>query len=162
MVRMSQRCQMKPAAAGTVDAPKDFDPQWCTEDSTGIMWWKHDGLMHRVLHDKRTGQTGELQTDWCSPPSQPWGTHWSDGDVIGIAADMSKGEPLFARNGECETVFSNVRRTGGLYPAFTTDADFTANFGADPFRFPPRCIMGTCRGSLGTAQDLAKVMHVAE
>ena len=63
---------------------------------------------------------------------------WADGDVIGVAADLPNGELLFARNGEWETVFSGVHPAGGMYPAFSTKgANYTANFGATPFRFPP-------------------------
>ena len=84
------------------------------------------------------GADGVRQRRWHNGRGQQWNTVWAEGDVIGVAADLTNGELLFARNGEWGSVFSGVRPAGGIYPAFTIrGTNYTANFGAAPFRFPP-------------------------
>eukprot|EP00662_Eupelagonemidae_sp_cell21_P014408 gene14408-biopygen118535 len=43
--------------------------------------------------------------------AQPWDTEWRDGDVIGVAANLSSGQLFFARNGAWQHVFTDGQLT---------------------------------------------------
>ena len=72
------------------------------------------------------------ENDWESPPS------WVAGDIIGIAADVDKGDIWCAHNGEWVVAFQNADLAGGVFPLVTTsEALVSINLGEQPLQHPP-------------------------
>ena len=85
--------------------------------------WGADGLRRVAFHDRE---------------QSPFDVSWTDGDVIGVAADLNSGRILYALNGDWITVFDGINvPTSGLAPALAATGGFSAtlNFGGDSFAF---------------------------
>lgn len=79
---------------------------------------------------------------WHGGDSFDFGQPWSDGDVIGCAANLDEGTLLFGLNGSWEepmgVAFEGIAPTGGLYPSLTaSNGTFRVNLGGRPFKFGP-------------------------
>ena len=86
--------------------------------------WAVDGVRGQLWHD------GESQGQ--IPPS------WVAGDIIGIAADVDKGDTWCAHNGEWVVAFQNANLAGGVFPVVTTSqALVSINLGEQPLQHPP-------------------------
>eukprot|EP00662_Eupelagonemidae_sp_cell21_P057583 gene57583-biopygen77747 len=80
--------------------------------------WALDGQLQIKCHDN-------------APEGEPWDTmvEWKAGDVIGVAADLTKKIILFAQNGEFRA---------SLLKSFASPrVQYSVNFGFRPFRYPP-------------------------
>ena len=51
------------------------------------------------------GADGACHVLWHGGSQAPWDVEWRDGDVVGVAADVTEGSLLFARNGEWAKTF---------------------------------------------------------
>ena len=89
---------------------------------------------------------GDCESSWAADGARklmwhggeaPWTVEWRDGDVVGVAADTTKGSLLFARNGEWVKTFDIGPGTGLFLALSTSESGFTINTGASPFRHPP-------------------------
>jgi len=74
--------------------------------------------------------------------STEYGQSWSNGDVLGCAANLDDGEILFGLNGNWESpmgvAFSSIKFQGGLYPSLTANSGvFRVNLGGRPFKHGP-------------------------
>jgi len=84
-------------------------PGFAPDDGNGVgddaLSWGADGVRHRLWHDGK----------------QPWSGEWTDGDVIGCAADLEVGQLWFGRNGEWSVAFEGCgsKWTAGLFPAMS-------------------------------------------
>ena len=67
--------------------------------------------------DDSWGADGARKMLWHSG-SAAWDVEWADGDVIGVAADLTAGTIWFGKNGSWTIGFSDVQATR-LYPALT-------------------------------------------
>lgn len=72
-----------------------------------------------------------------------WGTAWSEGNVIGFAADLEKRTLSFSLNGSFEApmgvAFEGVTFLEGIRPCLTLNksCSFRVNFGEEPFAHAP-------------------------
>ena len=86
--------------------------------------WAVDGVRGQLWHDG--------DNDWDNSPS------WVAGDIIGIAADVDKGDIWCAHNGEWVVAFQNADLAGGVFPVVTTSqALVSINLGEQPLQHTP-------------------------
>ena len=92
-----------------------------------------------------------------------YGASWTDGDVIGVALDMSAGTLTMYKNGTSQGVLDDTMLTnlpdGGWFPACAGYAspNFTFNFGQQPFAHTPPAGHGhLCTGNMPASQYTIK------
>lgn len=85
---------------------------------------------------------GELV--WGANSRNAYGTSAVAGDVIGIAVDLDNRQMMFYHNGSSMgTAYTSTSLPAGTYYPFVTDPEngfstsLTANFGQNPFSYPP-------------------------
>lgn len=91
------------------------------------------------------GVDGVRKLKWHPPEPEQWGSAWKEGDVIGLAADMSadKRSLSCSVNGSYDApngvFYENIKCADtGIYPALTAGGFVLRyNFGASPFKFAP-------------------------
>ena len=89
------------------------------------------------------GYDGQRQCKWHAG-SHEWGNEFNpeDGTVLGIAADMEKGELLFGLNGDWKApmgvAFEGLEKSLKLFPAITaSELKLEVNFGDNTFKYGP-------------------------
>ena len=105
--------------------------------------WAVDGIRQKKWGNGSNSDSGAVFGDLAGVA--PFGSKWKDGDVIGIAADLSGGKAClsFSVNGSFAApdgvAFENVEvGAGGLFPALTISmGTIKYNFGEEPFKFAP-------------------------
>ena len=96
--------------------------------------WAVDGVRGQLFHN------GER--DWRRTTVSQWFHNviprWVAGDVIGIAADVDKGDIWCAHNGNWSIAFQNADLAGGVFPVVTcSNALVSINLGKQPLQHPP-------------------------
>ena len=93
--------------------------------------------------DYSYGFDGQRQCKWHSG-SHEWGKEFEpeEGTVLGVAADMEKGELLFGLNGDWKepmgVAFEGLEKSLKLYPAITaSELNLNVNFGDSEFKYGP-------------------------
>jgi len=93
--------------------------------------------------DYSYGFDGQRQCKWHSG-AQEWGKEFDpeEGTVLGVAADMEKGELSFGLNGDWKEpmgiAFQGLDKSLNLYPALTaSELKLQVNFGDNDFKYGP-------------------------
>lgn len=119
-----------------------------TAGAIGQIGWARHGFAPRARHGEGVGDDqcswgfdGERVQKWGGEGGSDWGESWREGDVIGIAADLDRGEVWFGRNGNWGApmgcAFRGVSSDSGLFPALSGGRGLRlqVNRGQDPWAY---------------------------
>merc|ERR1711974_495045 len=80
--------------------------------------WGVDGMLKRLRHCDDNDDDADDDDD------DEWGCSWTQGDTIGLAANMELGKIAISKNGDwmeapCGVVFHDEKIKAGVFPCFT-------------------------------------------
>lgn len=130
-----------------------------TAGAVGQIGWATRGFTPHARHgdgvgddDCSWGFDGNRVRKWAGGSGRSWGESWGEGDVIGIAANLHKGEIWFGRNGNWDApmgcAFDGVSPDSGLFPALTgaRGLKLQVNRGENPWAYGlPQCLENASR-----------------